>query len=109
MVIGYGVVSVQLQNGEQWIEVARMGPAEILGEQGIMDRLPNGAQFMALTAVQIFRVHRDAVQACIQAGSPLRVSLSRLQAVRRQHASSVLLRKAPAMAPGGFLKWLRQH
>lgn len=109
LVIGCGVVSVQLQNGEQWIEVARMGPAEILGEQGIMDHLPNGAQFMALTTVQVFKVHREAVQACIQAGSPLRASLVRLQAVRRQHASSMLLRKAPAMPPGGFLKWLRQH
>ncbi|WP_123343379.1 mechanosensitive ion channel family protein [Pseudomonas brassicacearum] len=109
LVIGSGVVSVQLHSENNWVEVARMGPGEVLGEEGVMDNKPNGAQFIALTVVKVLQLHRDEVRRCMGERSQLRSSLARLQVVRQQHARSILLRKAPTAMPGGFLKWLRLH
>ncbi|MCW8277350.1 cyclic nucleotide-binding domain-containing protein [Pseudomonas sp. PCH199] len=109
LVIGSGVVSVQLYSGNNWVEVARMGPGEVLGEEGVMDNKPNGAQFIALSAVKVLQLHRDEVRQCMGERSQLRASLTRLQMVRQQHARSILLQKAPTAVPGGFLKWLRHH
>ena len=109
LVIGSGVVSVQLRSGNNWVEVARMGPGEVLGEEGVMDNKPNGAQFIALSVVKVLQLHRDEVRQCMGERSQLRTSLTRLQMVRHQHARSILLQKAPTAMPGGFLKWLRLH
>ncbi|AZF26806.1 mechanosensitive ion channel family protein [Pseudomonas sp. R2-60-08W] len=109
LVIGSGVVSVQLNDGAHWVEVARMGPGEVLGEEGVMDNKPNGAQFIALSAVKVLQLHRDEVRRCMGERSQLRTSLTRLQMLRQQHARSILMQKAPTAVPGGFLKWLRHH
>jgi len=109
LVISSGVVSVQLLTGTTWLEVARMGPGEILGEQGIIDDAPNGGQFIALTSVTVFELKKESVRACMMERSALRTSLSRLQMVRQQHARSFLMQKAPKVPKGGFLEWLKIH
>jgi small-conductance mechanosensitive channel len=109
LVISSGVVSVQLLRLDEWIEAARMGPGEILGERGILDETPNGAQFIALTQVCVFQLHRNDVRSCMSGESRLRTSLTRLQLVRQHHARSILMQKAPAIQKGGFLKWLKNH
>lgn len=109
LIIASGVVSVQLKTGDTWVEIARMSPGEVLGEQGVIDNAPNGAQFIAVTPVKVFQLHRDDVSACMNEQLYLRESLSRLRHVRQEHARSVLLQKKPALHKGGFLDWLKSR
>lgn len=108
LVIGTGVVSAAVPDGDAWVEAGRMGPGEIMGEEGIIDDTPSRARFTALTSCRLYRIDRDNIRTCLEQRSEIRTALNRLHAFREQASHSLLLQKPAALRKGGFLQWLRK-
>lgn len=106
-VIGTGVVSASLRDGDTFVEAGRMGPGEIMGEEGIAQGTPSQARFTALTSSVIYRIDRDMIQTCLKERSEVDTALSKLHKFRQQASASRLLHKPVATKKGGFLSWLR--
>lgn len=107
LVIGSGVVSAAVQDGDTFVEAGRMGPGEIMGEEGIAQGTPSQARFTALSSSVIYRIEKDMIQACLQERSEVGTALSKLQKFRQQASASRLLQKPVAIKKSGFLSWLR--
>ena len=107
LVIGSGVVSAAVPDGDTFVEAGRMGPGEIMGEEGVTLGKPSQARFTALTSCVIYRIEKDMLQACLQERSEIGTALSKLQKFRQQASASRLLQKPAPHKKGGFLSWLR--
>ncbi|MGF6693824.1 small-conductance mechanosensitive channel [Metapseudomonas resinovorans] len=108
LVIGTGVISAAVPDGAGMIEAGRMGPGEILGEEGIANDVPSRARFTALTSCVLYRVERDAIRSCLEERIEVRAALTRLRAFREQASRNLLLQKPQAIRKGGFLSWLHK-
>lgn len=106
-VIGTGVVSASIPDGEGFVEAGRMGPGEVMGEEGVTLGAPSQARFTALTSSVIYRIDKDMLQACLEERTEVGSALSKLQEFRQQASASLLVHKPVAIKKGGFLSWLR--
>lgn len=106
-VIGAGVVSAAIPDGEGFVEAGRMGPGEVMGEEGVTHDAPSQARFTALTSSVIYRIDKDMLQACLDERTEVGSALAKLQKFREQASASLLLHKPVAIKKGGFLSWLR--
>lgn len=109
MVIGTGVVTAEVADGEGFLEVGRMGPGEIMGEQSILDDTPSQARFTALTSSLVYRIDKTLAQHCVEQSSAVGKALNKLQAFRQQSSHALLLHKPVAIRKGGFLSWLQKR
>ncbi|MDT4819272.1 Mechanosensitive ion channel [compost metagenome] len=108
LVIGTGVVSAAVPDGDGMLEAGRMGPGEILGEEGIASDAPSQAQFTALTSCVLYRIEKEAIRSCLDERVEVRAALTRLRSFREQASRSLLLQKPQAIRKGGFLSWLHK-
>lgn len=108
LVIGTGVVSAAVPDGDGMLEAGRMGPGEILGEEGITGDAPSQAQFTALTSCVLYRIEKEAIRSCLDERVEVRAALTRLRSFREQASRSLLLQKPQAIRKGGFLSWLHK-
>lgn len=108
LVIATGVVSASLKDGSGVIEAGRMGPGEVMGEEGIALGTPSQARFTALTSGLIYRIEKDMLQTCLNERSEVGTALTKLQRVRQQNSASVLSAKPVTLKKGGFLGWLKR-
>lgn len=108
LVIGTGVVSASIPDGNGLIEAGRMGPGEILGEEGIIEGESTTAEFRSLTACTLYRIDKSAVRNCLEQRTEVKAALSKLQRFRQQASQSLLLQKPVAIKKGGFLSWLHK-
>ncbi|MCX2887410.1 mechanosensitive ion channel family protein [Pseudomonas sp. DCB_BI] len=108
LVIGSGVVSASVRDGEQLLEAGRMGPGEVLGVEGIIDEDNSFAEFRTLTSCVLYRIDKEQVKTCLQQRGDVQTALSKLQRFRRQSRESLLLQKPTLIKKGGFLSWLHK-
>ncbi|MBA1288929.1 mechanosensitive ion channel domain-containing protein [Pseudomonas japonica] len=108
-IIGAGVVSAAIANGDTFIEAGRMGPGEVMGEQSVLDDTPSQARFTALTSCTLYSVDKALTRECVAARAEVGKALQKLQAVRRQSSQSLLLQRPAPVRKGGFLGWLQRH
>ncbi|KAA8714095.1 mechanosensitive ion channel family protein [Pseudomonas cannabina] len=109
LVIAAGVISVVIADGERRIEAGRMGPGEILGEQGILDNTPSQACFTALTSSLVYRIEKNLARDCLAQSTQVNTALHKLLALRQKNAESTLLARTPQVKKGGFLGWLQNR
>jgi len=108
LVIGAGVVSAQIKDGDKMVEAARMGPGEILGEEDLVDDGNSVAEFRSLTTCMLYRIDKQAVIACMEERSEVRSALSKLHHYREHKSKSLLLQKPTEIHRSGFLNWLHK-
>mgnify|MGYP001582491705 CR=1 FL=1 len=108
LVIGSGVVSASVREGDKRIEAGRMGPGEVLGIEGIIDEDDSFAEFRTLTGCVLYRIEKEQVKSCLQQRGEVQTALSKLQRFRRQSRESLLLQKPALIKKGGFLSWLHK-
>ena len=108
-VIGTGVVSVAVADGEQRVEAGRMGPSEIMGEQGILADTPSEACFTALTSSIIYRIDKEIARASLEKCQQVTRAFNKLQAVRQSNSQGVLLARPAPARKNGFLSWLQRR
>jgi small-conductance mechanosensitive channel/CRP-like cAMP-binding protein len=109
MVIGTGVITAEVPDGDGFLEVGRMGPGEIMGEQSILGDTPSEARFTAMTSTLVYRIDKTLTQHCVEQSSAVGKALNKLQAVRQQTSHALLLHKPVAIRKGGFLSWLQKR
>lgn len=108
LLIGTGVISAALANGDTFVEGGRMGPGEIMGEEGVMADEPSMAQFSTITSSLIYRLDKDVIRATLEARGEMRRALTTLHAFREQARSSLLMQKPAPLRKGGLLSWLQK-
>lgn len=108
LVIGTGVVSASVYDGERFIEAGRMGPGEIMGEQGVIDDTPSQGRFTALRSGMLYRIDKPLIRASVEQHSEIGSALQKLQSFREQGSASLLMQKPMEIKKGGFLSWLQR-
>ena len=108
LVIGSGVISASVRDGDKLVEAGRMGPGEVLGIEGIIDEEDSLAEFRTLTSCVLYRIDKEQVKSCLQQRGEVQTALSKLQRFRRQSRESLLLQKPALIKKGGFLSWLHK-
>lgn len=108
LVIGTGVISASVADGRGEIEAGRMGPGEVMGEQGVTFGTPSEARFTALTSGVLYCLDKELLQACLEQRSEVGSALAKLQSFRQQASASLLEEKPVAIKKGGFLSWLQR-
>lgn len=108
MVISTGVVSVLIHDGERFIEAGRMGPGEVMGEEGILAHGRSRGEFRSLTSGRLFRIDRAMFDAQLEHYSELQVALDTLQHQREDIRESVIAKKPEQIKRSGLLGWLQK-
>ena len=108
LVIGSGVVSASVRDGDKLLEAGRMGPGEVLGIEGIIDEDASFAEFRTLTSCVLYRIDKEQVKSCLEQRGDVQMALNKLQRFRRQSRESLLLQKPVSIKKGGFLSWLHK-
>jgi hypothetical protein len=109
MVIATGVVSATVPDGTGQTEAGRMGPSEVMGEQGILTDTPSEATFTTLTSCIIYRIDKSLTRQCMEQRDEVGRALNKLQAVRTQNSRLALLAKPAPIKKSGFLSWLQKR
>ncbi|MGF6594789.1 mechanosensitive ion channel domain-containing protein [Pseudomonas sp. 2835] len=108
LVIGTGVVSVGIRDGDKQLEAGRMGPGEVLGVEGLLEADDSTAEFRTLTSCILYRIDKDEVRSCLEQRNEVKTALLKLQRIRQQTRQSLLEQKPAAIKKGGFLSWLHK-
>ena len=108
LVIGTGVVSVGIRDGDKQLEAGRMGPGEVLGVEGLLEAEDSTAEFRTLTSCILYRIDKDEVRSCLEQRTEVKTALLKLQRIRQQTRQSLLEQKPAAIKKGGFLSWLHK-
>ncbi|MCP6697181.1 mechanosensitive ion channel family protein [Pseudomonas donghuensis] len=108
LVIGTGVVSVGIRDGDKQLEAGRMGPGEVLGVEGLLEAEDSTAEFRTLTSCILYRIDKDEVRSCLEQRTEVKTALIKLQRIRQQTRQSLLEQKPAAIKKGGFLSWLHK-
>ncbi|MDK2349958.1 MULTISPECIES: cyclic nucleotide-binding domain-containing protein [Pseudomonas aeruginosa group] len=106
MIISTGVMSVSIHDGEKLIEAGRMGPGEIMGEEGILAGNPSRGEFRSITSGQFFRIGKDMFGSQLEHLHELQSALSHLQEQREEIREAVILQKPVETKKKGLLSWL---
>ncbi|SDI15300.1 mechanosensitive ion channel family protein [Pseudomonas panipatensis] len=109
LIIDAGVVSVSLPRADGDLEAGRMGPGEVIGEAGVLDRRGWQARFSALSDGRLYRIERDALQPCLEARQEIAEAMARLLDYRQQASAALLVEPPARVAKRGLLSWLRRH
>lgn len=109
LVISAGVISVSVRQGEGMFEVGRMGPGEILGEEGILSEGRSEAEFRSLSSCLMFQIDKDTLRTYLSQRNDLKVALTKLQHYRQRASQSLLMQKPAAVKKAGFLQWLHKR
>ncbi|NWC78045.1 mechanosensitive ion channel [Pseudomonas sp. P7759] len=109
MIIATGVVSVAIHDGDRVVEAGRMGPGEVMGEEGILADGRSRGQFRSLTSGRLFRIEKSLLGAQLQHSSDLLMALDRLQHQREDIRDAVVLKKPAPAKKSGLLRWLQKH
>ncbi|WP_442110756.1 mechanosensitive ion channel domain-containing protein [Pseudomonas sp. NUPR-001] len=108
LVIGTGVVSAGIRDGDKQIEAGRMGPGEVLGVEGLLESEDSNAEFRTLTSCVLYRIDKAEVRSCLEQRAEVKTALIKLQRFRQQNRQSLLEQKPAAIKKGGFLSWLHK-
>lgn len=108
LLIGTGVISAAVANGSEIVEAGRMGPGEVMGEQGVTLGTPSEARFTALSSGVLYRLDKDSLHACLEQRSEVGSALTKLQNFRQQASASLLEQKPVTIKKGKFLSWLQR-
>lgn len=109
LVIGTGVVSAAVRDGDRSVEAGRMGPGEVLGVEGLLDGDVSYAEFRSLSSCLLYRIDKDDVRSCLEQRGEVKAALGKLARYRQQASESLLLQRPPAVKKGGFLSWLHNR
>jgi small-conductance mechanosensitive channel len=109
MIISTGVVSVSIHDGEMLIEAGRMGPGEVLGEEGILADSPSRGEFRSITSGRLFRIEKTTFGNQLEHLGELKTALSHLQDQRQEIRETVVMQKPVAIKKSGLLQWLLQR
>jgi small-conductance mechanosensitive channel len=107
MVINAGVISASVHDGERLIEAARMGPGEVLGEEGILAEGRSRAQFRCITRCVLFRIDQATLRSYLECSTELKAELNKLQLFRQGVRQTLVFQKPAEIKKGGFLRWLK--
>ena len=107
LIIATGVISVAVHDGERVVEAGRMGPGEVMGEEGILADARSRGQFRSLTSGRLFRIEKSLLGAQLQHSSDLLMALDKLQHQREHIRDAVVLNKPQSVKKTGFLRWLQ--
>ena len=107
LIIAAGVVSVAVHDGERMVEAVRMGPGEVMGEEGILTDGRSRGQFRSLTSGRLYRIEKALLGAQLQHSSDLLMALDKLQHQREGIREAVVLKKPQPIKKTGFLRWLQ--
>ena len=108
LLIGTGVVSASVRDGERLLEAGRMGPGEVLGLEGLLDSEASIAEFRSLTSCLLYRIDKAEVRSCLEQRDEVKTALSKLQRFRQDNSQSLLLQRPAEVKKGGFLHWLQR-
>lgn len=108
MILSTGVVSVSIHDGERLVEAGRMGPGEVLGEEGILAEAHSRGEFRSLTSGRLFRIERGLLGAQLEPSSDLHLALDNLVHQREEIREAVVAKKPVIAKRGGFLAWLQK-
>lgn len=109
MIIATGVVSVAIHDGERVVEAGRMGPGEVMGEEGILADGRSRGQFRSLTSGRLFRIEKALLGVQLQHSSDLLMALDTLQHQREGIRDAVVQQKPQVLKKSGFLSWLHKR
>ncbi len=107
LIIATGVVSVAIHDGERVVEAGRMGPGEVMGEEGILAEGRSRGQFRSLTSGRLFRIEKSLLGPQLQHSSDLLLALDKLQHQREGIREAVVLKKPQPIKKTGLLRWLQ--
>jgi small-conductance mechanosensitive channel len=107
MIISTGVVSASIHDGERFIEAVRLGPGEVMGEEGILAQGRSRAEFRSLTSGRLFRIDKTLFDSQLEHRCELQVALDKLQHQREAIRDAVVMKQPVQAKKGGFLHWLR--
>lgn len=106
MVISTGVVSVSIHDDEKLVEVGRMGPGEVLGEEGILAANPSRGEFRSITSGRLFRIEKNTLGQGLEHLGELKSALSNLQNQRQEIRQALVMQKPAQIKKSGLLHWL---
>ena len=109
MVISTGVVSVSIHDGERFIEAGRLGPGEVIGEEGILGDGRSRGEFRSLTSGRLFRIEKSMFGTQLEHCRELYVALDNLQHQREEIRESVVMKTPIQIRKSGFLSWLQKR
>ncbi|BCX69222.1 mechanosensitive ion channel family protein [Pseudomonas izuensis] len=109
MILSTGVVSVSIHDGEKLIEAGRMGPGEVLGEEGILADKPSRGEFRSITSGRLFRIEKTLFGNQLEHLGELKSALSNLQDQRQEIRETVVMQKPVEIKKSGLLQWLMQR
>jgi CRP-like cAMP-binding protein len=105
LLIGSGVISAKVPNQSGTVEAGRLGPGDILGEEGVAGDGPSPAQFTALTPCVIYRIEKDIISGYLEEYVEVSADLSNLRHLRKQLRHSLMTPKPALSKKGSFLQW----
>ncbi|WP_166363404.1 mechanosensitive ion channel family protein [Pseudomonas akapageensis] len=109
MIISTGVVSVSIHDGEKLIEAVRLGPAEVMGEEGILTASSSRGEFRSITSGRLFRIEKTTLDNQLERLGDLKTALSNLQDQRQEIRQAVVMQKPVEIKKSGLLHWLLQR
>ncbi|NWD48405.1 mechanosensitive ion channel family protein [Pseudomonas gingeri] len=106
MIISTGVISLSVHDGEKLIEAMRIGPGEVMGEEGVLGESRSQGEFRSITSGQFFRIEKAALDSLLKHAGDLRLALGSLQDKRQEARQAVILQKPVEIKKSGLLDWL---
>ena len=108
MVISAGVISASIHDGERLIEAGRMGPGEVMGEEGILAEGRSRAEFRSITSGRVYRIEKTMFETQLERHSDLQLALDNLQHQREEIRETVVAKKPQPTKRSGLLSWLQK-
>ncbi|WP_077049298.1 mechanosensitive ion channel family protein [Pseudomonas sp. KK4] len=109
MIISTGVVSVAIHDDEKLVEAGRMGPGEVMGEEGILADKPSRGEFRSITSGRLFRIEKAVFGDQLEHLGELKNALSHLQDQRQEIRETLVMHKPVEIKKIGLLQWLMQR
>lgn len=109
MIISTGVVSVAIHDDEKLVEAGRMGPGEVMGEEGILADKPSRGEFRSITSGRLFRIEKAMFGNQLEHLGDLKSALSHLQDQRQEIRETLVMQKPVAIKRSGLFQWLLQR
>lgn len=109
MIISTGVVSVSVHDDEKLVEAGRMGPGEVLGEEGILADKPSRGEFRSITSGRLFRIEKNVFGNQFEHLGELKTALSHLQDQRQEIRETLVMQKPVEIKRVGLFQWLLQR
>nr|WP_256345025.1 hypothetical protein [Pseudomonas gingeri] len=106
MIISTGVVSVSIQDAEKRVEAMRIGPGEVMGEEGVLAESRSLGEFRSITSGRFFRIERAALDTQLKHPSDLKSALGHLQDQRQGIRQAIVTQKPEALKKSGLWHWL---